>query len=162
MALRKRSSSNRGQLRGLMNSVTWRAIGDLKDSSRDGAIHYIFMDWRHLHQLLGAALPLYSEWKNLLVWSKANAGQGSFYRSKHELVAVFKSGNGPHINNFGLGARGRYRTNVLDYPAARHAAIAQLVQLLCSARKVGERRPERMQRPRWQRRTRSHRPHHFE
>jgi DNA modification methylase len=86
-------------------------------ASRDGAIHYIFMDWRHLHELLGAALPLYSEWKNLLVWNKANAGQGSFYRSKHELIAVFKSGTGPHINNFRLGAQGRYRTNVLDYPS---------------------------------------------
>ena len=86
-------------------------------SSREGAIHYIFMDWRHLHELLGAALPLYSEWKNLLVWNKANAGQGSFYRSKHELIAVFKSGTGPHINNFRLGAQGRYRTNVLDYPS---------------------------------------------
>jgi hypothetical protein len=86
-------------------------------SSRDGAIHYTFMDWRHLHELLGAALPLYSEWKNLLVWNKANAGQGSFYRSKHELIAVFKSGTGPHINNFRLGAQGRYRTNVLDYPS---------------------------------------------
>jgi DNA modification methylase len=85
-------------------------------SSQNGAIHYIFMDWRHLHQLLGAALPLYSEWKNLLVWNKNNAGQGSFYRSKHELVAVFKSGTKPHINNFGLGAKGRYRSNVLDYP----------------------------------------------
>jgi len=86
-------------------------------SSRDGAIHYIFMDWRHLHELLSAALPLYSEWKNLLVWNKANAGQGSFYRSKHELIAVFKSGTEPHINNFRLGAQGRYRANVLDYPS---------------------------------------------
>jgi DNA modification methylase len=86
-------------------------------SSRDGAIHFVFMDWRHLHELLGAAVPLYSEWKNLLVWNKANAGQGSFYRSKHELVAVFKSGTGPHINNFRLGAQGRYRTNVLEYPS---------------------------------------------
>jgi DNA modification methylase len=86
-------------------------------SSRDGAIHYVFMDWRHLPELLGAALPLYSEWKNLLVWNKANAGQGSFYRSKHELIAVFKSGTGPHINNFRLGGQGRYRTNVLDYPS---------------------------------------------
>jgi len=85
--------------------------------SRDGAIHYVFMDWRHLHELLGAALPLYSEWKNLLVWNKANAGQGSFYRSKHELIAVFKSGTGSHINNFRLGGQGRYRTNVLDYPS---------------------------------------------
>jgi DNA modification methylase len=84
--------------------------------SRDGSIHYIFMDWRHLPELLSAARPLYTEWKNLLVWSKNNAGQGSFYRSKHELIAVFKNGTAPHINNFGLGAKGRYRTNVLDYP----------------------------------------------
>jgi len=75
------------------------------------------MGWRHLHELLGAALSLYSEWKNLLVWNKTNAGQGSFYRSKHELIAVFKSGTGSHINNFRLGGQGRYRTNVLDYPS---------------------------------------------
>ena len=93
-----------------------RFIRSAVSASRVGAIHYIFMDWRHLHELLGAALPLYSEWKNLLVWNKANAGQGSFYRSKHELIAVFKSGTGPHINNFELGGKSRYRTNVLDYP----------------------------------------------
>jgi DNA modification methylase len=85
--------------------------------SCDGAIHYIFMDWRDLHELLGTALPLYSEWKNLLVWNKSNAGQDSFYRSKHELIAVFKSGAGSHINNFRPGGQGRYRTNVLDYPS---------------------------------------------
>jgi DNA modification methylase len=94
-----------------------RFIRSAINVSRDGAIHYIFMDWRHLHELLGAALPLYSEWKNLLVWNKTNAGQGSFYRSKHELIAVFKSGTGSHINNFRLGGQGRYRTNVLDYPS---------------------------------------------
>ena len=85
-------------------------------STRSGAIHYIFMDWRHLPELLNAGRKLYSEWKNLLVWNKTNAGQGSFYRSKHELIAIFKSGGAPHINNFGLGANGRYRSNVLDYP----------------------------------------------
>lgn len=57
--------------------------------STDGSIHYWFIDWRHLPQLLQAALPQYSEWKNLLVWRKANAGQGSFYRSHHELIPVF-------------------------------------------------------------------------
>ena len=46
--------------------------------SRGGSIHYHFMDWRHLPELLSAARPLYSEWKNLLVWNKTNAGQGSF------------------------------------------------------------------------------------
>ena len=85
--------------------------------SRSGAIHYLFIDWRHLPELLAAAKPMYSEWKNLLVWTKHNAGQGSFYRSKHELITVFKSGTAPHVNNFKLGAQGRYRTNVLDYPS---------------------------------------------
>jgi DNA modification methylase len=66
---------------------------------------------------LAAGRPLYTEWKNLLVWNKTNAGQGSFYRSKHELIAVFKSGTSPHVNNFGLGANGRYRANVLDCPS---------------------------------------------
>jgi DNA modification methylase len=84
--------------------------------SRDGSIHYLFIDWRHLPELLSAALPNYTDWKNLLVWKKTNAGQGTFYRSQHELIAVFKKGSAPHINNFGLGAKGRYRTNVLDYP----------------------------------------------
>jgi DNA modification methylase len=84
--------------------------------SRNGSIHYLFIDWRHLPELLAAARPLYAEWKNLLVWNKTNAGQGSFYRSKHELIAVFKNGTASHLNNFGLGAGGRYRANVLDYP----------------------------------------------
>jgi DNA modification methylase len=84
--------------------------------SGNGSIHYHFMDWRHLPDLLGAARPLYSEWKNLLVWNKTNGGQGSFYRSQHELIGAFKNGTAPHINNFGLGAKGRYRTNVLTYP----------------------------------------------
>jgi hypothetical protein len=57
--------------------------------SADSSIHYIFIDWRHLPELLTAARPLYAQWMNLLVWNKSNAGQGSFYRSKHELIAVF-------------------------------------------------------------------------
>ena len=84
--------------------------------SKPGSIHYLFIDWRHLPELLAAARPLYTGWKNLLVWNKTNAGQGSFYRSKHELIAVFKNGEAPHINNFGLGAQGRHRANVIDCP----------------------------------------------
>lgn len=84
--------------------------------SVDGAISYTFIDWRHAHAFLSAALPLFSEFKNLLVWNKDNPGLGTFYRSKHELICVFKNGAAPHINNFKLGAT-RYRTNVLDYPS---------------------------------------------
>jgi DNA modification methylase len=106
-----------GEISGVaFSALLDRFIRSALSASRDGAIHYIFMDWRHLHELLGAALPLYSEWKDLLVWNKTTASHGSFYRSKHELITVFKSGTGPHINNFELGGKGRYRTNVLDYP----------------------------------------------
>jgi DNA modification methylase len=85
------------------------------DYSQDGAIQYICMDWRHMAEVLDAAGELY-ELKNVCVWNKSNGGMGTFYRSKHEMVFVFKAGSGPHINNFGLGERGRYRTNVWDYP----------------------------------------------
>ena len=41
---------------------------------------------------------------------------GTFYRSQHELIFVFKSGTAAHINNFGLGDTGRHRSNVWEYP----------------------------------------------
>ena len=40
---------------------------------------------------------------------------GTFYRSKHEFVFVWKTGTAPHVNNFELGQHGRNRTNVWDY-----------------------------------------------
>ena len=40
---------------------------------------------------------------------------GSLYRSKHELVFIFKVGTAPHINNVALGRHGRNRSNVWDY-----------------------------------------------
>lgn len=83
--------------------------------SRDGSIHFICMDWRHLSELLTAGHQHYTELKNLCVWNKDNGGMGTFYRSKHELIFVFKNGTEPHINNFELGQNGRYRTNVWDY-----------------------------------------------
>ena len=43
-------------------------------------------------------------------------GQGSLYRSQHELVFLFKLGNGKHQNHIQLGHYGRYRTNVWSYP----------------------------------------------
>lgn len=84
-------------------------------SSKDGSIHYVCMDWRHMSELLNAG-ECYTELKNLCVWNKDNGGMGSFYRSKHELVFVFKNGTESHTNNFMLGETGRHRTNVWDYP----------------------------------------------
>lgn len=82
--------------------------------TNDGSLHYICMDWRHMRELMGAG-QAYTELKNLCVWNKTNGGMGSLYRSKHELVFVFKNGTGAHINNIELGKNGRYRTNVWDY-----------------------------------------------
>jgi DNA modification methylase len=82
---------------------------------RDGAIAFVCMDWRHMRELLAAGHAAFDELKNLCVWNKTNGGMGTFYRSKHELVFVFKKGRVPHTNNFGLGDSGRYRTNVWDY-----------------------------------------------
>jgi len=93
-----------------------QGLAHLRDFSVSGSIHYVCMDWRHISDLLTAASGVYGPPKNLAVWVKDNAGMGTFYRSQHELVFIFKSGDSPHINNFGLGARGRYRTNVWEYP----------------------------------------------
>lgn len=84
--------------------------------SVDGAIHFQCMDWRGLSLLRAAAADVYSEMKNLIVWVKSNGGMGTFYRSRHELIGVFKVGKAPHVNTFGLGENGRYRTNVWEYP----------------------------------------------
>src|SRR5450755_583165 len=83
--------------------------------SLDGSIHYTCMDWRHMQEMLAAGYGVYSELKNVCVWNKSNGGMGTFYRSKHELVFVWKSGTAPHLNNFELGQHGRNRTNVWDY-----------------------------------------------
>lgn len=83
--------------------------------SKDGSLHYIFIDWRGLNTLLNAGDESYTELKNICVWNKNNGGMGSLYRSKHEMVAVFKHGTKPHINNIELGKHGRYRTNIWDY-----------------------------------------------
>lgn len=87
----------------------------LKSFSKNGSLSYICMDWRHIKEIINAADGIYNEMKNLCIWNKNNAGMGSFYRSKHELVFVFKNGTKPHINNINLGKNGRYRTNVWDY-----------------------------------------------
>lgn len=86
--------------------------------SDDGAIHYVCMDWRHMREVLAAGDRVYTELKNLCVWAKSKGGMGSLYRSQHELVFVFKSGTGRHINNVSLGKHDRNRTNVWSYAGA--------------------------------------------
>jgi DNA modification methylase len=91
------------------------ALGLLAEHSTDNAIHFICSDWRHLDEMLTAGRRIYRELKNLVVWTKSNAGMGSFYRSQHELIFVWKNGRGKHINNVELGRHRRNRSNVWTY-----------------------------------------------
>lgn len=93
-----------------------RTLGLARDRSRLGSVHYVFMDWRSIGLLLGLGEELYGHLLNVCVWAKTNAGMGSFYRSQHELVAVFRHGAPSHINNVQLGRLGRHRSNVWTYP----------------------------------------------
>lgn len=104
-------------------------MGLMARYSGDGAIHDICMDWRHVGEVMAAAKGIYSEQKNLCVWNKTNAGMGTFYRSKHELVLIFKVGTAPHINNFGLGEGGRYRTNVWEYAGVNTFKPGRMAEL---------------------------------
>ncbi|MCK1737065.1 ParB N-terminal domain-containing protein [Bradyrhizobium sp. 138] len=106
-----------------------RTFGLLCRYSRDGSIHQICMDWRHMREMLLAGDRHYAELKNLCVWNKTNAGMGSFYRSKHELVFVWKNGSAAHTNTFELGQHGRYRTNVWDYDGATSMRAGRMEEL---------------------------------
>jgi DNA modification methylase len=98
-------------------------------NTTDGSIHQICMDWRHMTEMLQAGSKVYSELKNLCVWNKTNAGMGSFYRSKHELIFVWKHGGSAHINNFELGQHGRSRTNVWNYDGVNTFKSGRLDEL---------------------------------
>jgi DNA modification methylase len=104
-------------------------LGCAKAHSRDGAILFVFMDWRHLFELTCAGRQQDLVLKNLVVWAKDNAGMGTFYRSKHELVFVFKNGDASHTNTFELGQHGRYRTNVWEYAGVNTFRAGRLDEL---------------------------------
>ena len=98
------------------------AFRNLAGFSIDGSLHYVCIDWRHVAELSAAGGEAYDELKNLAVWVKDNAGMGSLYRSRHELVFVFKHGRDGHRNNVQLGRFGRNRSNVWHYPGANSFA----------------------------------------
>lgn len=83
--------------------------------SKDNCVLYQCIDFRHMHEMLVAARPLF-KLLNLCVWDKITAGLGSLWRAQHELIFAFRKGSASHINNVELGVHGRYRTNVWKYP----------------------------------------------
>lgn len=83
--------------------------------SRDGAVHFVAVDWRHMGDVQAVGDEIYGQLLNLCVWKKSNAGMGSLYRSHHELVFVYRVGDTQHFNAVELGKHGRNRTNVWEY-----------------------------------------------
>jgi DNA modification methylase len=105
---------------GEMSEAEFRAfladtLGAAARVSRDGAVHFVCMDWRHMDDVSTIGRTVYGERLNLCIWNKSNAGMGSLYRSKHELVFIYRVGTAPHLNMIELGRHGRNRTNVWDY-----------------------------------------------
>ena len=100
----------------------------MKKYSLPGSLHYCFMDWRHMTEIMTAGNNVFDEFKNLIVWAKDTPGLGSHYRSQHELIFLFKNGKEPHINNIQLGKFGRNRSNVWCY-AGMHATNPEATEL---------------------------------
>ncbi len=84
----------------------------------EGGMLATFIDWRGLGSVTAAATAASLSQINLVVWTKTNAGQGSLYRSHHELLPLFKKGEAPHVNNVQLGRQGRWRSHSWNYAGA--------------------------------------------
>jgi len=140
--LRMRSIGGRGRIRhpdfavasGEMDRAQFQeflstTLSNAARFSCEGAVHFVCMDWRHVSDLIEASHRVYSEMLNLVVWNKSNAGQGSFYRSQHELIGVFRVGSFQHRNNIELGRYGRNRSNVWNYTGVNTFGRERLEQL---------------------------------
>jgi hypothetical protein len=50
-------------------------LGNAVSVSREGAVHYAAMDWRHIDDLIAVGKRIYGAMFNLAVWVKVNGGQ---------------------------------------------------------------------------------------
>ena len=75
------------------------SLGHAACFSASWAVHFVCCDWRHIREM--TAETIYDQQLNLCVGNKTNGGMGSLYRSKHELIFVFKVGKTKHVNNVG-------------------------------------------------------------
>jgi DNA modification methylase len=73
------------------------------------------MGRRQLEELLRAAREAGLSIVDMCIWAKQAPGLGSFYRSQHEPVFVFRSGKASHLNNIELGRHGRLRSNIWSF-----------------------------------------------
>lgn len=64
-----------------------------QEYSLPGAIHYLFMDFRHSWHMCEAARRVYGnpQPKQVCVWNKDIMANGAFYRAQHELCFIFNN-----------------------------------------------------------------------
>ena len=91
------------------------SIATLAGSCNDGALLYMFMDWRHQWEILSGIRAAGLAMVNMAVWAKTSPALGAFLRSQHELCFIVKKGRAKHTNNIDLGRWGRTRSNVWNY-----------------------------------------------
>jgi len=106
-------------------------------ASREGAVHFVCVDWRHIAELMAAARPIFGEAIDVAVWVKADAGQGAFYRSQHEFIAVFRVGKTPHRNNIKQSWNGRSRSNVWHYASVSSFRAGDMDELRSYPKPIG-------------------------
>ena len=98
---------------------------NLVSFSKNGSLHYVCMDWKHIYEILTAGLANYSAFQQLCIWNKGIGGMGAFYRSQHELIFVFKNGEEQKLFHGN-------RTDVWDYPGMNNSATEDRDELLAS------------------------------
>lgn len=83
--------------------------------SKPGALSFQFIDWRSVADMIHIGKDIYDALVNVCVWVKPSPGLGSLWRSRHEMICVFRTKGGKHRNNVQLGKFGRNRSNVWEY-----------------------------------------------
>ena len=98
---------------------------NLASFSKNGSLHYVCMDWKHVYEIITAGKKNYDALKQLCIWNKGVGGMGNFYRSQHELIFVFKNGKEekPFHGN---------RSNIWNYPGMNSFATENRDELLAS------------------------------
>jgi DNA methylase/ParB-like nuclease domain len=114
--------------------------------SREGAVHFVCMDWRHIAELMAAAEPIYGKAIDVAVWERPKAGPASLYRGQLEFIGVFGVGQAPRLD-IPPGRHKRSRSNVWHYAAVNGAMdalhpTAKPVALIADAIKDSTRKGE--------------------
>jgi hypothetical protein len=81
-------------------------------NTETGSVHMLCADWRYQTEMLRVGNEIYSELKDLCVWTGIKNNESSLYRSEHELIYLWQNGEAPPGRNLPLQRARRPRGNV--------------------------------------------------